>query len=60
MTAARDLARALEFYRDAMDIDAAERVLREAGIRFFSTAMEMPGSHIAWCDDTEGNNLAIH
>jgi predicted enzyme related to lactoylglutathione lyase len=43
------------------DIDAAADRLREAGVHFFTHGvLETPGCRIAWCQDPEGNNFAIH
>jgi predicted enzyme related to lactoylglutathione lyase len=43
------------------DIDAAAARLREAGVRFFTDGIiESPICRIAWCEDSEGNNFAIH
>ena len=43
------------------DMDAAVARLREEGITFFTDgAMESPVCHVAWCQDTEGNNFALH
>jgi len=40
--------------------DAVQR-LREAGVHFFTEgALESPVCHVAWCEDSEGNNFAIH
>jgi lactoylglutathione lyase len=43
------------------DIDAAARRLRDAGVAFFTNGvLETPGCRVAWCQDPEGNNFAIH
>jgi predicted enzyme related to lactoylglutathione lyase len=43
------------------DIDAAAARLRDAGIRFFTHGLlDTPVCRIAWCEDPEGNNFAIH
>jgi predicted enzyme related to lactoylglutathione lyase len=43
------------------DIDAAVQRLREAGVRFYTDgALESPVCRVAWCEDSEGNNFAIH
>jgi len=43
------------------DIDAAAQRLRDAGVHFFTNGiLETPVCRIAWCQDPEGNNFAIH
>jgi predicted enzyme related to lactoylglutathione lyase len=42
------------------DIDAAAKRLRDAGARFYTEIMETPVCRVAWCEDPEGNNFAIH
>ena len=42
------------------DIDTAEKRLHEAGVRFYSGILESPVCRVAWCEDPEGNNFAIH
>jgi predicted enzyme related to lactoylglutathione lyase len=43
------------------DIDTAARRLREAGTHFFTDGvLETPACRVAWCQDPEGNNFAVH
>ena len=42
------------------DIHAAFERLKEAGTTIHGDLMESPVCTMAWCDDTEGNNFAIH
>ncbi len=43
------------------DIDAMAGRLEEAGVHFYTHGvMETPACWIAWCQDPEGNNFAIH
>jgi predicted enzyme related to lactoylglutathione lyase len=43
------------------DIDAAAQRLRDAGVHFFTNGvLDTPVCRIAWCQDPEGNNFAIH
>ncbi len=43
------------------DVDAVAGRLEEAGVRFYTHGvMETPVCRIAWCQDPEGNNFAIH
>jgi predicted enzyme related to lactoylglutathione lyase len=43
------------------DLEAAARRLREAGVKFYGEEIdESPVCQMAWCEDTEGNNFAIH
>ena len=43
------------------DIDAAAQRLRDAGVHFFTNGvLETPVCRLAWCQDPEGNNFAIH
>lgn len=34
--------------------------LKDAGVKFFGDVEESPSCNVAWCEDTEGNNFAIH
>ena len=43
------------------DIDAMAGRLEEAAVHFYTHGvMETPVCRIAWCQDPEGNNFAIH
>ncbi len=42
------------------DVHAAAQTLREAGITIHGDVMDTPTCDTAWCDDTEGNNFALH
>jgi predicted enzyme related to lactoylglutathione lyase len=43
------------------DIDAAAARLHEAGVKFFTEGIiDSPVCRMAWCEDSEGNNFAIH
>jgi predicted enzyme related to lactoylglutathione lyase len=42
------------------DLDAAAQRLKDAGVKFYTEVLESPVCHIAWCEDSEGNNFAIH
>jgi len=43
------------------DIDAMAGRLEEAGVHFYTHGvMETPACWIAWCQDPEGNNFAVH
>lgn len=43
------------------DIDAAAKRLQDAGVHFYTHGiMDTPVCRIAWCEDSEGNNFAIH
>jgi predicted enzyme related to lactoylglutathione lyase len=42
-------------------IEAAAKRLRDAGVQFFTNGvLETPACRVAWCQDPEGNNFAIH
>lgn len=43
------------------DMEAIAERLRAAGVKFYTGGViESPVCHIAWCEDPEGNNFAIH
>jgi|SRR5271166_1623918 len=43
------------------DIAAAIERFRAAGVTFYTDgALETPECSVAWCQDTEGNNFAVH
>ena len=42
------------------DVKAATARLKEAGVTVFGDVEESPVCHMAWCEDTEGNNFAVH
>ncbi len=43
------------------EIDEMAQRLREAGVRFFTDGvLDTPNCRVAWCEDSEGNNFAIH
>ena len=42
------------------DVRAALDSLRAAGVTIHGDMADTPVCHMAWCDDTEGNNFAVH
>ena len=42
------------------DVHAAVDSLKSAGVKFFGDIYESPVCFMAWAEDTEGNNFAVH
>lgn len=42
------------------DVAGAIAALRAIGTTVHGDIIETPVCHMAWCDDTEGNNFAVH
>lgn len=42
------------------DVAAALEKIRVAGTKIYTEALESPMCTTAWCEDTEGNNFALH
>ena len=42
------------------DVRAAVEAFRAAGVTIHGDMNDTPVCHMAWCNDTEGNNFAVH
>ena len=42
------------------DIDAALARVRATGVTIYSEIYDSPVCRMVWCEDTEGNNFALH
>jgi predicted enzyme related to lactoylglutathione lyase len=42
------------------DVAEATKRLREAGVAIHGDVTDSPVCYMTWCDDTEGNNFALH